>query len=96
MMLSQGYDRGIIRILYGYGWERHPIAMVGKDTLLQLVGMASHLAFGGGVPYWHCWKGYPIAIWLARHPIGILVSRNIIRIAYALSYGYYQDTIRIL
>ena len=27
--------------------------MVGKDTLLQLVGRASHLPFGGRVPYWH-------------------------------------------
>ena len=55
--------------------------MVGKDTLLQLVGMVSHLAFGGGAPYWHWCKGHPIAIWWGGHPIGILVSRNIIRIA---------------
>ena len=27
--------------------------MVGKDTLLQLVGRASHLPFGGRIPYWH-------------------------------------------
>ena len=30
MMPSQGYYKDIIRILYGYGWEGHPIAIGGK------------------------------------------------------------------
>ena len=59
MMPSQGYlFYDVLRILYGYGWEEHPIAIGGKGipfaiwwkgTLLASVG--TPLPFGGqGIP----------------------------------------------
>ena len=71
MVLSQGYYMNIIWILYGYGWEGHPIAIGWK-------GIPFVIWWKGA---WHWWKGHPIAIWWAGHPIGILVFRNTIRIA---------------
>jgi len=63
MMPSQGYlFYDISRILYGYGWEEHPIAIGGKGipfaiwwkgTLLASVGRAPHCHLVGGASHWH-------------------------------------------
>ena len=72
-------DKDIIRTLYGYYMD-----MVEKDTLLHLVGRASHLPFGGRVPYWHRLEGHPIAIWWASSHWHMVLLE------------YYKDGIRII
>ena len=71
-MISQGSYKDIIRILYGYGWEGHPIAIGGKGIPFAIWWKGSRLALVERAPHCHWWAG---------HPIGTLVFRNIIRIA---------------
>ena len=54
--------------------------MVGKDTLLQLVGRASHLSFGGRVPGIGG-KATPLPFGGQGIPLTYLFFRNMIRIA---------------
>ena len=62
MMLTQGYHEDIIRILYGYGWEGHPVAIGGKSipfaiwwkgSRLALVERAPHCHLVGRASHWH-------------------------------------------
>ena len=62
MMLAQGDYDSIIRILYGYGWEGHHVAISGKSipfaiwwkgSLLALVERAFHCHLVGRASHWH-------------------------------------------
>ena len=64
MMLSQGYDKDIIWILYGCGWEGHPIAIGGKGIPLAIWWKRTLLASVGRAPHCHM---------VGSHPIGIFV-----------------------
>ena len=62
MMLSQGSYKDIIRILYGYGWEGHPIAIGGKGIPFAIWWEEYHIAIGGkGTPLSFGGQGIPLS-----------------------------------
>ena len=61
-MLSQGYYKDIIRILYGYCSEGHPIAIGGKGITFAIWWEEYHMAIGEkGTPLSFGGQGIPLS-----------------------------------